>query len=252
MSATPLVQVDQSLRDLRGDAVVTLERDQHHHLTGVLRLRPGDAVEVTDGAGGHAHGRLTADGLELVSTPTHEPAPSPALRVVHGLPKGRKLDEVVRVLTELGVDELRPVAAARSVRRPEGERAERAVARWRAVARAAGEQARRRHRLRVAPIASVADLEVDDGWLVAHPRAETGLPQRLARLGAALEAGELSAVTMVVGPEGGWSDDEVDRLVAAGAHAVHLGASVLRTEHAAAAATAVCSAWLGRWGPLQG
>ena len=122
------------------------------------------------------------------------------------------------------------------------------MVRWQAVARAAGEQARRRHRLHVAPIVAVDDLEVTGGWLLAHPGAGSGLPRCLAELREHLDAGDLEALTIAVGPEGGWSDDEVARLTAGGARAAHLGPSVLRTEHAAAAAAAVCSAWLGRWG----
>lgn len=247
MSRTPLVHVDQLLSGAEVDEALPLPPSQRHHLTTVLRLRDGDAVEVTDGAGAHAAAELTADGLRLRSAPTVTPPPVPALRVVHGLPKGRKLDEVVRVLVELGVDEVQPVAATRSVRRPEGERASRAVERWEAVARSAGEQARRLHRARIQPIVPSGQVEVRGLWLLAHPDASWGLPDRLATTSPDEVATTGGALTVAVGPEGGWDDDEVEQLVAAGAEPVHLGPTVLRTEHAAAAAVAVIAAWLGRW-----
>lgn len=247
MSRVPLVHLDQPLAGAAVDEVLAVPDAQRHHLTTVLRLGRGDVIEVADGVGGHARAELAEQGLRLRSTPTVTPWPRPPLRVVHGLPKGRKLDEVVRALVELGVDEVQPVAATRSVRRPDGARADKAVARWRAVARSACEQARRRHLARIAPVVASRELEVGGLWLLAHPPAPRGLPQRLADATPAGVVAAGAAVTIAIGPEGGWDDDEVERLTAAGASAVHLGPTVLRTEHAGAAAVAVLSAWLGRW-----
>lgn len=263
MSRTPLVHVDQPVAGADVGDLVGLTRDEVHHLRSVLRLRVGNAVEVSDGGGGHATGELLEEAVRLRTPGEATPPPRPPLRVVQALPKGRKLDEVVRVCVELGMDTLVPVAAERSVRRPEGERAVRAVARWEAVARSACEQARRTHRPHIAPITSVGGLVPDGRWLLAHPTATESLPHVLVDVladGLANDAaedpdaagtpgtgGRDGAVTIVVGTEGGWSEAEVDDLVAAGARGVHLGPTVLRTEHAAAAALAVTGAALGRW-----
>lgn len=244
MSRTPLVHVDQPLGGTGTGDLVALTAAEQHHLRSVLRLRPGDRVEVSDGTGGHAAGDLADGGVRLRSPATSARRPWPPLRVAQALPKGRKLDEVVRACVELGMDALVPVAAGRSVRRPEGARADKAVARWSAVARAACEQARRTYRPDVAPITAVADLAVDGRWLVAHPGATEALPDVLAD--PSLTAPDVP-VTVAIGPEGGWEEAEVAALVAAGARAVHLGPTVLRTEHAAAAALAVVGAALGRW-----
>lgn len=249
MSLTPLVHVDQPIGGVGVDDVVPLPRPQHHHLTTVLRLRPGDPLEITDGDGGHAPAELTdSGGARVTAPPTRVAAPRPRLRVVHALAKGRKLDEVVRAVVELGVDEVVPVTAARSVRRPEGGRADKAVERWQAVARSAGEQARRVHRARIAPVAAVDDLEVSGPWLLTHPAARRGLARELAEVDLSEVTACDQAVTVAVGPEGGWTDAEVERLTVRGARPVHLGPTVLRTEHAAAAAVAVVSASIGRWG----
>ena len=242
MSLTPLVHVDQPLAGAVAGDVVALTDRERHHLRSVLRLPTGAEVEVSDGDGGLAAGELTSDGVRLHADAVDVARPWPALQVAQALPKGRKLDEVVRVGAELGMDALVPVVAERSVKRPEGARADKALARWAAVARAACEQARRAHRPTLSPITAVADLAVDDGWLVAHPGAEQPLPAVLEEL-----TGRRGPVTIAVGPEGGWSDAEVAALCDAGARMVHLGPTVLRTEHAAAAALAVMGAALGRW-----
>jgi 16S rRNA (uracil1498-N3)-methyltransferase len=247
MSLTPLVHVDQSLDGVLVGEVVALPRTQRHHLTTVLRLGVGEPLELSDGDGGHAVAELTDQGARLTRPPVTRPRPRPRLRVVHALPKGRKLDEVIRTVVELGVDEVEPVTASRSVRRPEGERRDKAVQRWQAVARSACEQARRVHGVRIAPLIGVADLAVAGPWLLADPRASRSLPSELATI----DAGDLvrhdGIVTVAVGPEGGWTEQEVDLLASRGALPVHLGPTVLRTEHAAAAAVAVISATLGRW-----
>lgn len=249
MSLTPLVHLDASLEGLRPGGAVALDDAAAHHLRRVLRLPAGAEVEVSDGRGGHATATLDPSGaLHLVQAPTHTPAPRPALAVAQALPKGRKMDEIVRVGVELGLDRLVPVAAERCVSRPTGQRAEKAVQRWRAVARAACEQARRRHRPEIATIVTPDALAVDGSWLVAHPDARESLPATLTALGACDPDGGPDALTVAVGPEGGWTDAEVAALVDAGARPVRLGSTVLRTEHAAAAALAVCAALNGRWG----
>jgi 16S rRNA (uracil1498-N3)-methyltransferase len=247
MSLTPLVHVDQSLDGVGVGDVVALPRAQRHHLATVLRLGVGEPLELSDGAGSHAVAELTDQGARLTEPPVTVPRPRPRLRVVHALPKGRKLDEVIRTVVELGVDEVAPVTASRSVRRPEGARGDKAVQRWQAVARSACEQARRVHGVHIAPLAGVADLEVTGRWLLADPRAAGSLPSGLADLDAAELVRHDQTVTVAVGPEGGWTEQEVDLLASRGALPVHLGPTVLRTEHAAAAAVAVISAALGRW-----
>jgi 16S rRNA (uracil1498-N3)-methyltransferase len=242
VSLTPFVHVDVPLHDRRSGEALVLDDGDRHHLRAVLRLPPGARVEVSDGAGGHAPAVLGGDGeVVLAADATVTPPPRPRLDVVQALPKGRKMDDVVRACVELGVDRLLPVAADRSVTRLDGARAAKAVGRWRAVARAASEQARRRHRPEVADIVASAEVHPDAAWLLALPSAGVGLPAVLPELA------DEARITVAVGPEGGWSSEEERRLLATGGRAVHLGDHVLRTEHAAPAALAVLAAGTGRW-----
>lgn len=223
---------------------IPLDPEAEHHVRTVLRRGAGDPVELCDGAGRTAPGRLTPGGAELTDAPVLHPRPTTSIEVVHGLPKGRKLDEVVRVLTELGVTRIVPVGASRSVARLEGPRRRRAGERWRAVARSAVEQSRRPWLPTVEDPAEVEAVPAGDGHtlvLVAHPDSPIGLA-------AALADGCPARVVLAVGPEGGWTDEEVAGFTALGGVAVHLGPTVLRTEHAATVAVAVVAAAAGRMG----
>ncbi len=242
MSRTPFVHLDTSLDAGAAGAWFPLSAAERSHLERVLRLRVGAPIEVADGDGWTATGSLGEAGVQLTADARLVPPRHPRLILAQALPKGRKLDEVLRQATELGVDEIRVLTTARSVPRLTGPRASKARARWEAVVRAASEQARRPRRPLVSGPArldrSIAEEEL---VLVAHP-ATPGLP----RIAESLVG--VPAVVLAVGPEGGFTDDEVADAVTAGALAVGLGTTVLRTEHAGPAGIAVLSAALGRWG----
>ena len=201
-----------------------LDADDRHHLLRVLRVRPGEEVTVSDGAGRWRPCRLGPHGaLEPTGDVVVVPRPGPAVGVALALTKGDRPELGVQKLTELGVDRILPFVADRSVARWEGDRAERHVARLRRVAREAAVQAR----LTILP--EVTDLS--DFPSVA------GLP------GAALcDRGGgppgLDRPVLLVGPEGGWSDAERDR----GLPVVGLGPTILRAETAAIAAGALLTA----------
>lgn len=215
-----------------------------HHVRRVLRLRPGDQVEVADGHGWHAPARVGGEGLVVAAAPVRETPAVPALEVVHALPQGRKLDEVVRVLTELGVDRFRPVAAQRSVVSLSGPKADRALARWRAVGWSAAQQSRRVWRPVIERLDSFAATlgEPTQGVrILAHPRAGT-------RLRDVLRGAAGGRYVVAVGPESGWSDAEERIAADAGWVPATIGRAVLRTEHAAAALLTVVAYETGRIG----
>jgi 16S rRNA (uracil1498-N3)-methyltransferase len=245
VSLAPYVHLEVSLRDAVAGTEVALDPDAAHHLGRVLRLRPGAPLVVADGAGHEAAAHLGVGVVVLEADVTSSPPLVPALTVAQALPKARKLDEVVRQATELGVDDVVPVAAERSVVHLDGDRADRAVTRWTAVARAAVGQARRARLPVVAPVTTPSELAASiagQRLLVAHVGAERSLAAALR------DHAEPPGITVAIGPEGGWSDLEVATFVAAGGEVVGLGPTVLRTEHAAAAAVAVVAAVTGRWG----
>jgi len=241
VSLVPYVHVDTALTDRTTDERIALTDAESHHLRRVLRLPEGADVEVADGIGNHAAARLDGDDLVLSGDVAHRPADHPELWVAQALPKGRKLEEVLRQVTELGADGIVVVAAQRSIPRLDASKVARARQRWAGIVRAASEQARRPRRPSITGPVAAADLADEPGRLVVAAPGWRALPEVLA------EHATAQRVTLAIGPEGGWSDDEVARFLDAGAALAGLGPTVLRTEHAAAAALAVAVAGLGRW-----
>lgn len=232
--------------DLAGD-VLLLDGPEGRHAAAVRRLRAGEQVEVVDGAGGRAVCTVRSAGRDSVELEVvhraREPAPAPRLVLVQALAKGERGELAVELATEVGVDEIVPWSAERCVVRWDGARAAKGLARWRATAREAAKQSRRAWLPAVGDVASTAQVaaRVHDAAcaLVLHEAAPAPL--------AALDPPARGDVVLVVGPEGGISDREVEALTAAGALAVRLGPTVLRTSTAGAVAAAVVSARAGRW-----
>ena len=256
MSIAPHVLVTEPLAGHVAGAVVALAEDRVHHLRRVLRLAEGDALSLTDGAGASADAQLVGDGARLSADAVVAPTSGMRLVLAQALSKGRRAEDAVRTACELGVDRLVPVVAERTQGRPDARGSEAVVERWRAVAAAALEQSRG---VRLAavdepiPTRALATRPVEAGavHLVAVPGA-TPLPDVLGDvLGDVLAdvSGDALAgeVMVAIGPEGGWSPQEVDGFVAAGWLPIGLGPTVLRTEHAGPAAVAVIAAAAGRW-----
>jgi 16S rRNA (uracil1498-N3)-methyltransferase len=217
-----------------------LTGDEGRHAARVRRLAVGEHLSVGDGRGELADCIVAAvhdDGLELhVIARRTVPAPDPRLVVVQALPKGDRAELAVEAMTELGVDAIVPWAASRSVTQWHGMRGDKALEKWRRTAREAAKQSRRAWVPEVRPLAATAHLVPT---LVLHEAADTSL--------AAAELPSTGEVVVVVGPEGGIADDELDQFVTTGATPVRLGDPVLRTSTAGAAALAVLSLRLGRW-----
>jgi 16S rRNA (uracil1498-N3)-methyltransferase len=222
--------------DVGGEVLV--DGPEGHHAVAVRRLRAGERVVVADGSGGGVRGEVvdaTRAGLRVrVVEVLVEPAPAVRLVVAQALAKGDRAELAVEMLTEVGVAELVPWQASRSVARWSADRVERGLARWRSTAREAAKQSRR---LRVPTVVDpvgthglVERLAGADLALVLHedatePIAAVALPT----------AGE---VVVVVGPEGGISPEELAAFAAAGARTVRVGDHVLRTSTAGVVALA--------------
>lgn len=225
------------------DSTALLRDEEAHHLIGVLRARPGDRVSLADGTGVVYEARVAGtqgDVAELTLESRHEtPAPRPRLTVVHALPKGRKLDDVVQRLSEVGVDRLVPVHSRRSEVRLSGAKADKVLGRWRAVALAAGKQSRRARLLEVSPVGEwKSALSGVHAGLVLWEEARSGLREQVR----AVAGGDPAEVTLAVGPEGGLTEDEA----VGGLRTASLGPTVLRTETAALVAATLTLAELGR------
>jgi 16S rRNA (uracil1498-N3)-methyltransferase len=227
---------------------VRLTGAEGRHAAGAKRVRPGELVDLVDGRGTRATSQVLEVGrdevLLAVQRRVAEPPPSPRLVVVQALPKGDRGELAVELLTEVGVDEVVPWAAARCVVQWKGDRGDRALRRWRSTAREAAKQARR------AWVPDVAEVVTTSRVLERVAAAETAY---VLHEGAGIALASLAPpapgeVLIVVGPEGGLTADEVQSLESAGATTVRLGPSVLRTSTAGAAAAAVVLARTARWG----
>jgi 16S rRNA (uracil1498-N3)-methyltransferase len=210
--------MDEALRRSAAHVLVSdvedamLDEATIHHLRRVLRLRDGESITVTDGAGAWRTGTFNGAAIEAGGEVILEPAPVPPLTIAVAPPKGERAEWLVQKCTEVGVDRIVWLDAERSVVRWNGDRAEHHLARFRRIATEAALQSRR------------VWLPVIEGPVPATavlPTAAAAEPG-----GRAVAVGD---TTIAVGPEGGWSDAESE--LAAG-H-VSLGPHVLRVETAA-------------------
>jgi 16S rRNA (uracil1498-N3)-methyltransferase len=237
LDGAPLFLLDE----LPDDGELLVPGAEGRHAVDVLRLEPGELVRVGDGRGTVAEGPvLAADAAGLrvrVDNRVEVPPPQPEFVLVQALPKGDRGPLAVDLATELGVDRIVPWPASRCVTRWRDDRVEKGLAKWRAAARAATKQARRPRLPEVTePMTTrqVCGLLADaDLAVVLHEQARRPL--------AALPVPAQGTVAVVVGPEGGLTDGEVLAFRAAGAEPVRLGAEVLRTSTAGAAALAALS-----------
>ncbi len=218
-----------------------------HHGVAVRRLRVGEQVVLTDGRGRSVVAAVSGTGKRTfeaeIASVRDVAEPAPRVVVVQALPKGDRGELAVEVLTEVGVAEVVPWAAARCVAVWKGERAARSAEKWQATAREAAKQARRAWFPEVATLASTADVAA----LVAAAELAVVLHEEADGSLAALTVPEAGTVLVVVGPEGGLTDDEVAAFVDAGAHVVRLGSEVLRTSTAGVAAVSALLARTSRW-----
>ncbi|HTQ77533.1 MAG TPA: 16S rRNA (uracil(1498)-N(3))-methyltransferase [Burkholderiales bacterium] len=227
--------------ELRQGARVALAEEQAHHVARVLRLREGDAAVLFDGRGGEFEARLFMPGrgrvlAEIGARRALERESPLGATLVQGVSGGDRMDFTVQKAVELGVAAIQPVLAEKSVVRLDAAREAKKLAHWRRVAVAACEQCGRN----TLP-------EIREPLPLARYRPEgEGARILLSPGGSARLADQARPpIVLAAGPEGGFSDDEESRLVAADFVRVRLGPRVLRTETAALAALAALNALAG-------
>ncbi|CCF86121.1 16S rRNA (uracil(1498)-N(3))-methyltransferase [Nitrolancea hollandica] len=221
-------------------AVVTLPRDRSLQIAKVLRLRAGDEIVLFDGRGGEFPARLIDVSPErtMVSIGSRSAGradPQPAIHLAPALLKADKFDWVVQKATELGVVAITPVITERTVISLAADRAGRRRERWQRIAIEAAEQSGRTQVPAVAdPIPFMTLLERTPGTpalLFWEGEREQGL--------APVPSGNGGPLLVLVGPEGGFTPDEVQTAIGAGARTVSLGPLILRSETAAIAGVAM-------------
>jgi len=214
---------------------VVLAPDDARKLITVLRRQTGDRVQIVDSGGVAFAARLEIDGKvvrALLDAPLAGGEIEPGARIVvaQAIPKGQKMDFIVEKATELGVAAIVPLRSARVV----GDRTGDAKHdRWQRIARAAAQQSGRARVPRIEPVADWAALRAtfDTYERVYIPWEGAGAGPLRQRFES--EARGAASILIIIGPEGGFSADEVARAQAAGAVPVSLGTRILRTETAA-------------------
>ncbi|OHU83363.1 16S rRNA (uracil(1498)-N(3))-methyltransferase [Mycobacterium talmoniae] len=239
------------LPDVGGLAAIR-DEEEAFHATIVRRIRRGEQVVFSDGAGQLARCEVEqADRGGLVARVLRrwrdDPA-APPVTVVQALPKSDRSELAIELATEAGADAFLAWAAARCVARWEGARVDKGLRRWRAVVRAAAAQSCRAHIPAVDGVVSTAALAERIRDRVASGAVVLVLDASATDRLADLPLAQATELMLVVGPEGGITDDELAALTDAGALAVRLGPTVLRTSSAAAVALGALGVLTPRWG----
>ncbi|TWI65505.1 16S rRNA (uracil1498-N3)-methyltransferase [Pseudoduganella lurida] len=227
--------------------LVDLPPEVAHHIH-VVRLAPGDLLTLFNGDGGQYEAVLTEVGkkratAEVRTFDAREAELPFPVTLAQALPEGTKMDWIIEKAVELGVAAVQPIAARRCVVRLSAERAEKKLEHWRGVAVAAAEQSGRNQLTAIAEPMNLRD------WLAAPAEGTRLLLSPRAEASLAVWARDNAAhpVTLLIGPEGGLTEEEEDEARRAGAVAVSMGPRILRTETAALAVVAVLAA---QWGGM--
>ena len=232
-----------------GDLAV-VDGDEGFHAANVRRIRPSEELDLSDGAGAVAHcvvedvakGRLSARVQECRKVRR----PVPSVTVVQALPKSERSELAIGLATEVGADAFVAWQASRCVARwDEPAKVDKGLRRWSAVARSAARQSRRPYVPTVDGVVSTQELV--DQVRAAPPSTVLVLHESATRSLTEVAVAQADSLTLVVEPEGGISDSELAALIEAGAVAVRLGPTVLRTSTAAAVALGALGVLTSRW-----
>lgn len=233
------------------DSIVTLNSEQQHYLTRVLRLKSGDRFIAIQEQGQWRIAQLhnppqTAQLLDPIVIQTELEQP---ITLLAALMKGQGFDDVVRAATELGVSTIVPLLTERTVVNPGSSKLER----WRRIAAEAAEQSCRQlvpEILDPLPFASALAL-VQTERFKAQRRFIGATSTNCMNLCLALQKPSNLGILMMVGPEGGWTADEQSAAIAQGFMPVSLGRRVLKAVTASIAAIAILSAHIDAIHPQQ-
>lgn len=214
---------------------VPLDPTQARHARDVLRLEDGTEVEVFDDAGATASGTLHFRGakdafvrVEHIEAPT--PQSTPRLTIASAIPKGERADWMIEKLSEFGVAEFIPLATERSVVKPEGKNK---YERWARIATESAKQSRRAGVMRIEELRPPREAIRDPGSTFYLSTAPDAVPL------SSVLSNDPADLTLLIGPEGGWTDAETQWFESSGIRGVKLTPTILRVETAAIAAAAI-------------
>lgn len=233
--------------------MVELRGQVAHQVGKVLRLHPGDVVELLDNSGYVYQARIVAIsrsgvGAEVLGRRRRETEPRVELELYQVLLKGQKLEWVLQKGTEVGVSRFVPMLSERCVSKLSGDDIKRKLDRWAEIVREAAEQSRRAVLPQVAPLVSFGDacreaVQADLAIMAWEEETSRGIGELLrdVRLGRAAEVPRSARprIALLVGPEGGFSEKEAETAREAGVRVASLGLRILRAETAAMVAATV-------------
>jgi 16S rRNA (uracil1498-N3)-methyltransferase len=227
------------------------------HIVRVLRLKAGDEVVLLSGDGREFQAKIARIdagnvAVAVLSERVSGADPSIELTICLGFLKEKKMDDLVRQLTELGMSRFQPFLARRSVSRPDPSRMASRVRRWEKIARESIKQCRRGSVPEIRPAVSLDEalrLSADDGVKILFYENETG-PNSFPESRSAGADVPLK-VTIMLGPEGGFTDDEVGTVRSAGFEILSMGPRILKAETAAVAACALVQYVYGDMGNAE-
>lgn len=217
--------------------IVCIEGTDVNHMKNVLRMKAGEAVEVSDGQG--AQYLCEVDRYEekyaflrIISAGSGEAELPSRIFLFQGLPKGDKMELIIQKAVELGVYQIIPTSTKRAVVKLDAKKAEKKTGRWNAIALSAAKQSGRSWVPQVMPVLSFGEaLECArelDIVMIPYEQAE-GMEKTKEVISSVCPGQD---VGIFIGPEGGFEDDEVEKAIESGAHSITLGKRILRTETA--------------------
>ncbi|CAB1081948.1 16S rRNA (uracil(1498)-N(3))-methyltransferase (EC [Olavius algarvensis Delta 1 endosymbiont] len=232
-----------------------IEGDEAHHIKNVLRLKRGDPLKLFDGTGVEYTAEvktIEADKVEVAIRNKLRPETGPKVRtmVAQAFLKDKKMDDLVRSLSELGIDGWIPFFSQRSIARPDKKRLAGRVQRWKRIATAALKQCRRKTMLEISDTQSFEEvLELGQAFdlKIVFWEHET---KPLNRNTWTATGPALRSVMVMLGPEGGFTDQEIETARQAGFVTAGLGPRILRAETATLAASTLVQYIFGDTGPI--
>ncbi|GAX36451.1 16S rRNA (uracil(1498)-N(3))-methyltransferase [Nodularia sp. NIES-3585] len=214
--------------------LITLTKEQQHYLRRVLRLRTGDRFIAMDGKGKWWLAQLAAEQAQILETLTVETELSVAITLMIALPKGNGCDEIVRYCTELGVTCIAPVLSDRTLLNPSPQKLER----WRRIAAEAAEQSERAFVPTILdPVAFTTAMTASQGNHCYICEGRGNYPH----LNNVIKS-DPPEIVIATGPEGGWTQPEIEQAIASGFQPVSLGRRILRAVTAPVVAVTLISA----------
>jgi 16S rRNA (uracil1498-N3)-methyltransferase len=233
--------------EFQAGTIIHLDGPEAKHAISVRRMRIGESIQLSNGTGLRVRGEIKDIRSNLVEIQVteclQEPNPEVMVTLVQALAKGDRDELAIQAATELGVFSVIPWEADRSISKWIGLKEEKAVARWQTIVTEAAKQSLRSFTPIVKPAVATTGLaqlvSEFDSVLILDPTAQAGL--------GSMEFSQPQTLAIVVGPEGGISPQELERLESAGAKRVRLGHSILRTSTAGVAALAAVMAKTNLW-----